>query len=132
MAVIEGIGDWMKVNGEAIYGTRPWTVYGEGPSTENVAAINAQGFNEGKAKPYTAQDIRFTSKGKFTYAILMAWPEDKTAIIRSLAAGSVRVSNITIPGTNNRLPFEQSQEGLKITLPDSPPCKDAYALKIET
>ncbi len=130
MAVIEGIGDWMKINGEAIYGTRPWRVYGEGPSTENVAALNAQGFNEGKAKPYTAEDIRFTSRGKVIYAILMGWP-DKTATIRSLEAGSVRVTNITILGDNNRLTFEQSHQALKVTLPDLPPCKDAYVLKIE-
>jgi alpha-L-fucosidase len=54
----------MQVNGEAIYGTRPWKVFGEGPAIESAAPISAQGFNEGKGKPFGAEDIRFTVKGK--------------------------------------------------------------------
>src|SRR5664279_3124631 len=55
--VVAGITDWMKINDEAIYSTRPWKIFGEGPAIEDVAPLKAQGFNEGKGKPFTAEDI---------------------------------------------------------------------------
>ena len=62
--VVAGITSWMKINSEAIYSTRPWKIFGEGPAIEDVAPLKAQGFNEGKGKPFTYEDIRFTIKGK--------------------------------------------------------------------
>ena len=52
----------MKVNSESIYGTRPWKIFGEGPAQQAAAQLNAQGFNEGKGKPFTHEDIRFAYK----------------------------------------------------------------------
>ena len=69
-SVLEGIGAWMDVNSEAIYDTRPWEVFGEGPASGG-AALQAQGFNEGKGKPLTHEDIRFTQKGEVLYAFIM-------------------------------------------------------------
>ena len=63
-------GAWLKVNGEAIYGTRPWLVYGEGPTHSGGG-----GFSEGKDKAFTPRDIRFTTKGDALYAITLGWPE---------------------------------------------------------
>jgi alpha-L-fucosidase len=71
--VVEGIAAWMDVNKESIFGTRPWKVFGEGPASGG-AALSAQGFNEGKGRPFTAQDVRFTSKGNTLYAIVLGWP----------------------------------------------------------
>jgi len=77
--VVEGIAAWMDVNKESIFGTRPWKVFGEGPASGG-AALSAQGFNEGKGKPFTAQDVRFTSKGDTLYAIVLGWPTNGVSI----------------------------------------------------
>ena len=77
--VVEGIAAWMDVNKESIFGTRPWKIFGEGPASGG-AALSAQGFNEGKGKPFTAQDVRFTSKGNTLYAIVLGWPTNGVQI----------------------------------------------------
>ena len=78
----------MNINKEAIYSTRPWEVFGEGPIAEADIKINAQGFNEGAYSKATAQEIRFTQTKKDLYATVLAWPENGNVIIKSLAADS--------------------------------------------
>jgi alpha-L-fucosidase len=131
-AVVEEVAAWMQINSEAIYSTRPWTVFGEGPAIESAAPITAQGFNEGKGKPFEAEDFRFTTKGKTLYAIMLGWPSEKAALIKKLAANSQvgKVSRVSLLG-NDRLNFEQTAEGLKVQLPETPPCKSAFVFKIE-
>src|SRR5262249_41248259 len=82
--VLDELAAWMPVNGEGIFGTRPFAVFGEG-------APDVQGsgnFNEGKARPYTAEDIRFTTKGDTLYAFVLGWPTDGKVTVKTLAAGS--------------------------------------------
>lgn len=131
-AVVEGIGAWMQVNGEAIYGTRPWKVFGEGPAIDSAAPISAQGFNEGKGKPFGAEDIRFTTKGKTLYATMLGWPPRNEALIKKLATGDQtgKVSQVSLLG-NDKLNFQQTAEGLKVKLPEQAPGKEAFVLKIE-
>ncbi|WP_184549250.1 alpha-L-fucosidase [Mucilaginibacter sp. FT3.2] len=130
-AVVENIGAWMQVNGEAIYGTRPWKIFGEGPAIESAAPISAQGFNEGKGKPFGAEDIRFTTKGKTLYAIMMGWPAANEALIKKLPGNEAgKVSRVSLLGNGN-LSFEQTAAGLKVKLPEQAPGKDAFVLKIE-
>lgn len=131
-AVVEGVAAWMQINSEAIYGTRPWNVFGEGPAMESAAAISAQGFNEGKGKPLGAEDFRFTTKGKTLYAVMMGWPKDNSALIKKLAASDLtgKVSEVKLLG-NDKLSFEQTATGLKVKLPEQAPGKDAFVLKIE-
>lgn len=64
--VVQEIGAWLEVNREAIVGTRPWRVFGEGP-----APLSAEGFNESKGKPFSAQDVRFTEKNGIVYATIV-------------------------------------------------------------
>jgi alpha-L-fucosidase len=75
--ILRQIGDWMAVNKEGIVATRPWEVFGEGPAMKDTAPLQAQGFNEGRGKPLTWQDVRYTvsKDGKALYAIVMGRPE---------------------------------------------------------
>ena len=134
-AIVEEIGRWIAVNGEGIYDTRPWAVFGEGPVMETPAPISAQGFNEGKNKPFSAADIRFTSKGDAVYAFAMAWPADSKLLIKSLGSAAAHlkkaVARVELVGRSGALPFTQSAEGLHVTLPaDAPALSYAVALKI--
>ena len=125
--IVEDIGKWMAVNSECIYDTRPWKIFGEGPALEKLAALNAQGFNEGKGKPFTAADIRFTVKGDTLYAIFLGWPESKQLLVKSIVSAATRVELL---GHGN-IDFIAAADGLKITLPSQPPCENAFVLKIK-
>ncbi|HMI01405.1 MAG TPA: alpha-L-fucosidase [Pedobacter sp.] len=129
--VVEEIGDWMQLNSESIYGTRPWKVFGEGPAMESAAPLSAQGFNEGKGKPFGSSDIRFVRKGSILYATLLGWPEDQKAFIRTLTTASGKVEKVSLLGNRKALVFQQTNEGIKIDLPEQVPGKSAFVLKIE-
>lgn len=133
-AVVNSIGDWMQVNGESIYGTRPWKIFGEGPQQESTGALQAQGFNEGKGKPYTHEDIRFVTKGEVLYATVMGWPEQGVVNIKSLAQGGVhtdrRINAVKLLSTGQSLSFEQSESGLKINFPENK-VRDDYAIPLQ-
>ena len=136
LAIVEEIGKWMSVNKEAIYGTRPWKIFGEGPAIENAVPLTAQGFNEGKGKPLQSSDFRFTSKGEVLYAFPMEWPENGELTIESLASGSSlypgKISSVELLGHGKIADFERTAKGLVITLPLSKPeLTYAVALKIE-
>jgi alpha-L-fucosidase len=119
---LTGFSAWMAVNGEAIYATRPWRKFGEGP-TETMAG----GMGERKARPYTAEDLRFTRKGATLYAICLGVPE-KELLIRSLAgAKPSRVEMLGLPGA---LKSAATEAGLVVTLPERKPCRHAVSLRI--
>ncbi|MBO9729772.1 MAG: alpha-L-fucosidase [Chitinophaga sp.] len=131
-AVVEQVADWMQVNSEAIYSTRPWKVFGEGPATASVQALNAHGFNEGQGKPFVAEDIRFTTKGKTLYAVMLGWPANNSISVKALATDNQvgKVSQVSLLGSRS-VSFEQTSDGLKVQLPEQAPCKEAFVLKIE-
>ena len=98
VAILDSIGDWMTVNRECIFGTRPWVKYGEGPDMENVSEMtNPLGFNEAN-KNYTSADIRFTKKGTVLYAIVLQRPNDGKFEIRSLAGKKKSIKKVEILG----------------------------------
>ena len=84
--IVSDIGAWLKVNGDAIYATRPWKIYGEGPSTVVAEKGRFDGQSDVQKKPFTAEDIRFTQSkdGKTLYAIVLAFPADGKVTIKSL------------------------------------------------
>jgi len=121
LAIVEEIGEWMKINSEAIYATRPWKVFGEGPAKDDTAPLSGPGFNEGKGKPFESRDIRFTVKGNDLYATALGWPQDRKINIKSLAKGSSlytkSVKKVKLLGTGSISDFKQTEEGLNITVP---------------
>jgi alpha-L-fucosidase len=127
-AIVEDIATWMQVNGEAIYCTRPWVKFGEGPASENAAPLAAQGFNEGKGKAFSAADIRFTAKQNLLYAMLMGRPENNV-FIKSLA-NKKDISAVSLLGYESKIDFKTSQDGLAITFPERFPDQPVYVLKI--
>ena len=122
--IVEEIGYWMKINGEGIYGTRPWKVFGEGPAIEEAAPLNAQGFNEGKGKPFTAEDIRFVTKGDKLYATVLGWPANGKVLIKSLSRNSADypgdIRRIRLLGYPQELKFEHTDAGVVIDFPKQP------------
>jgi len=129
--VLDGLASWMPDNAEAIFGTRPFSVFGEGPPD-----VQGSGnFNERSSRPYTAQDIRFTTKKDALYAIALAWPSDGKLNIRSLAAGSAHypweVGRVELLGGKGALPFTREPGGLVVTLPGQKPSSYAFALRIQ-
>ena len=114
--ILESMASWMKVNGEGIYGTRPWTAAGEGSSQ-----VVIEGFKE-DAVPWTVEDFRFTAKGNQVYAFQMKWPEGGKTVIRSLAKGKVpNVALVKVLGFDGPVKFEQTSRGLALDLPELKP-----------
>jgi alpha-L-fucosidase len=150
--VLLDIGRWLDVNGEAIYASRPWIKYGEGPAADAAAEAmvkaRAAGFagringkNQGDTQVaggglprsgYTPRDIRFTTHGDTLYATVMSWPSGEV-VITSLAIGTPvrgKVEKVELLGHAGSLPFTRDGEGLKVRFPDERPCDYAYVLKI--
>jgi alpha-L-fucosidase len=125
--VLLDVGAWLTINGESIYGTRPWRVYGEGPTKAAAGS-----FHDTDVQKYTAEDFRFTTKGDVLYAIGLAWPAGGEAIVHSLAGaiGSEPVQEVALLGGPAKLQFEQRADGLHVQLPAEPPAKFAYTLRI--
>jgi alpha-L-fucosidase len=138
LVTLAGITSWMAINSEGIYATRPWKVYGEGPSTKVVIAKNGKEFdpNEGKKPDLTATDIRFTAKGSTLYAFVQGWPAKET-VVTSLGTSSPHATKITsarILGHNQNLKFTQQSDGLHVTLPSVQPATAniGFTLKLTT
>jgi alpha-L-fucosidase len=126
--VLLAVGGWLKVNGDAIYGTRPWVSYGEGPTK-----VAAGSFQDTKTQEYTAEDFRFTTKGDNLYAIELAWPTGKEAVIHSLSGGALQgkqIRSVALLGSDAKLTYDLRADGLHIALPTQPKEGYAYAFQI--
>ena len=127
--VLRDVGSWLKINGDAIYGTRPWKIYGEGPTKVTEGA-----FHDTDIRPYTAEDFRFTRKGDVLYAIELGWPSNREAVIHSLGSGAEdhpKIASVALLSSDLKLEFEQRDDGLHIHLPGQNPGKYAYSFRIQ-
>jgi alpha-L-fucosidase len=136
LAIVEEITKWMAVNSEGIYATRPWKIYGAGPSTLTAGThefTDTGGFNEGTRKDMTADDVRFTLRGSTLYAFVMGWPQD-FALIKPLAFNSPqqpgKIQNVELLGYDAKLRWKQDENGLRVDMPFEKPSDYAITLKI--
>ncbi|HEY3914477.1 MAG TPA: alpha-L-fucosidase [Verrucomicrobiae bacterium] len=131
---LAGLTEWMDVHGEGIHGTRPWKVYGEGPSVSGEI-LRGQFGGAKDVRPYTSEDMRFVKKGDMLYAFIMAWPESGSTVIKSLGSNSPqldgrKVGRITLLGHHSPLKWAQDEQGLNVKLPAVPSTSLPVALRI--
>ncbi|SEW39939.1 alpha-L-fucosidase [Chitinophaga arvensicola] len=124
------IGNWMTVNGEGIYGSRPWTIYGEKPL--DAVTVKAGNFNEGKVK-YTAGDVRFTTKGNHLYAYVLDAPEGDIRI-RSFGKNSKmphqKITAIQLLGSAEKVQWKIEDDALVISRPSRMPSWKVVGFKL--
>jgi alpha-L-fucosidase len=130
--VLDGITEWMAVNSEGIYSSRPWKIYGEGPSTQTK--IETGNFNEDKQKDLTAADVRFTIKNSTLYAFVMGWP-DKAAVVSALGLASPqnpgKIRNVELLGYKGDLKWKQDETQLRVEMPAEKISDVGVTLKVE-
>ena len=121
---VKEIGKWIEVNGKAIYETRPWKQFGEGPT-----AFATSTKAESEARQFTGEDFRFTAKDDTLYAIAMGKPSRGGWLIRSLE--SEKVSTASVLGTKYTN-WRNTPEGLWVESPTKWPCEHAWGIEIHT
>jgi len=130
--VLLGVGQWLKKNGEAIYGTRPFVVFGEGPTRLKKGGEYAR-----EKLNYKPEDIRFTTKGNTVYAIQLGWPGPKhETLLKSFSQNqrrqSLKIKSVTMLDSDEKIAWSLRQDGLAVTSPLSPPHDMAVVYKIQT
>jgi len=134
VSVLKGMGGWLKVNGEAIYGTRPFRYFGEGPTKSGQVRVGGQ-VEQSAIKGFTPADIRFTTKGSMVYALGLARPKDGAVLIKTLYAGTpyldAPIKSIELLD-GGKINWQQTPQGLKVNLPAAADGSYPYALRIRT
>ena len=128
-----GVGKWLGVNGEGVYGSRPWKIFGEGPNS--IKEQHNYGAGELTTPKLTAEDVRFTTKAGKLYAFVMDWPKDGKVAVKSLgkAAGHAAgpVTGVRLLGSDAKIDWTQSDAALSVTLPATRPCDFAACLEVD-
>ena len=123
------MGAWLKTNGEAIYGSRPWLIFGEGPTKVTSSALDTD------RQEFTADDIRYTTNNGALYAIALGWPTGGELRLHSLYRGNPylagEVCSVRLLGSEADLRWRMEEDGLHITLPDKAPDEPAFTFRIE-
>ncbi|QGY47809.1 hypothetical protein GM418_30385 [Maribellus comscasis] len=121
---LKGIGLWLSINGEAIYGTRPWKVFGEGPT---VSEVGSWGREDGEYG-FKSGDVRYTRKGNILFVILLEWPGSEI-ILKTLQG--IDIKNISMLGSDESIRWEQTKDGIDVFLPPNPISLYANVLRFE-
>jgi alpha-L-fucosidase len=126
--VLHEVGSWLKINGEAIYGTRPWRIYGEGPTK-----IIEGAFHDTEAQPFTERDFRFTTRNDVLYACELGWPSAGVAVIHSFTAAQLagrKVVSVSLLGSTSPTTFDMQSDGMHLRLPSQPLGKYGHCFRI--
>jgi alpha-L-fucosidase len=126
--VLREVGSWLKINGEAIYGTRPWKIYGEGPTK-----IVEGAFHDTEAQPFTDSDFRFTTKKDVLYACELGWPTNGEAVIHSLGGAQLdgrKIASVSLLGSTSPIAFDGQNDGMHLRPPAQLLGKYAHCFKI--
>ncbi|MAU10608.1 MAG: alpha-L-fucosidase [Anaerolineaceae bacterium] len=127
--MLREIGRWLDINGEGIYGSKVWDVFGEGPTE-----VPEGEFTDTKRSPFTSQDVRFTHKGNTLYAFLLAYPDAESTTIKSLpSTASIRIADVRMLGSDKAITWSQDDDGLHVSVPSEMPCDfvATYAIQLE-
>ena len=118
LAQMSTIGKWMYINGEAIYGSKPWIVYGEDAQKKEQIIVVKKGYEDEvyDATKEVTQDIRFTTRNGYLYIIARHW-EDDTVNVKTLSKQKHVVTSLQMLGTKHSIGWKQTDEGLFIQLP---------------
>jgi alpha-L-fucosidase len=135
LKTLDEIAAWTAVNGEGIYSTRPWAVYGEGPSTQAQEKGQFGGLRDVPNKGYTAQDFRFTKSkhGETLYAFCLGTPASETRITslgRNSKLAERTVASVQLFGGKQKLDWKQEPDALVIKIPANLPASPATGLKV--
>lgn len=126
--ILKAVGGWLSVNGDAIYGTRPWKVYGEGPTRTAAGS-----FHDTDTQAYTSEDFRFTSKGDDVFAVELGWPSNGSPVVHSIAGenlGGRRVKSVNLMGSSQPVKFEQQPDGLHLVVSGKPRGEAVYVYRV--
>ena len=133
LRIVGEIGHWMRINGESIYETRPWVIFGEGPTAGSTNPIRSQGFNEGNLR-YSAVDIRFNKKGEKTLYVTTLGVPEEDVVVKALGSktdqNKRKIKSITLLGSDEKLAWTQAKDGLTIQKPASVPSPEALVFKV--
>ena len=121
--MLQQLAQWNAIHGEAIFGTRPWLVYGE-------SSVKVKGGNFGEDYKYNAREIRFTTKGATLYALALGWPADGKLVVKSLAEEAGKINAVSLLGYNGKVDWRQSAEGLIVSLPEQKVSEYTCAVRI--
>jgi alpha-L-fucosidase len=127
---LKEMGDWLKVNGEAVYGAHSWDVLKEGDTKVEFINSYRGDFEKFKEPDYTAQDIIFTAKENAVYAICLGWTNGSVLIKSFADISDSSIKSISMLGSNESIEWSQNDDGLKVEFPDKKPCEYAYVFKI--
>lgn len=121
------IGQWLELNGEAIYESRPWLIFGEGPTetkTGHLADMKFDGFGD--------EDIRFTTRDGQLYCIALGWPKSGILPVKSLSTTNYngKIENIELIGHSGKIDWNRNADALNIQLPENKPCEHAFVFRI--